>query len=358
MKSEKQPTLHDHFFKESMEHIVIAQGFAELLLPLRLTFDIDYNSLQIEKDSWINALLKLHCADILYRAKTKDTRKNILLLFEHKSSIDKSVAYQNYHNTSEVLEEELMQKKTSKKKLPPVIPVIIYHGEKHWNADNSLIQMFEVIKGAEKFIPQQKNIVIDLGIIPDKKIKGISEVRAFVLALKYSRSPLLFEKIPEIVKTFSGVGAERQRYLDVVMTYLKYATPESKRAEFSKIAKRELELGDENMKKFSSIWEELGYDAGKDDGLKEGKRIGLKKGEDIGLKKGEDIGLKKGEDIGFKKGVDYQKQLLDKIKKDLIKSNQERIALKMLRNGIGVEKICDFTGLSIEEVFELKKKLK
>ena len=120
MKPEKQPTLHGHFFKESVEHIIIAQGLAELLLPLRLSFDVDYNSLQIEKDCWINAQLKLHSADILYRAKTKDTRKNILLLFEHKSSIDKSVAYQNYHNTSEVLEEELMQRKISKKKLPPL----------------------------------------------------------------------------------------------------------------------------------------------------------------------------------------------------------------------------------------------
>ena len=68
--------------------------------------------------------------------------------------------------------------------------------------------MFELIKGTEKFIPQQKSIIIDLSIIPDEKIRGIAEVNAFILALKYSRSPLLFEKMPQIIHIFEGVGVK------------------------------------------------------------------------------------------------------------------------------------------------------
>jgi predicted transposase YdaD len=337
MKPENQTSLHDKFFKESMEHIVIAQGLSQLLLPQHLFFDIDYNSLHIEKDSWINTMFNLHSADILYRAKIKDTGQRILLLFEHKSFIDKSVVYQNYHNTSEVLEEELLQKKTSKRKLPPVIPVTIYHGNTRWNGDNSLRPMFEMIKGTESFIPQQKSIVIDLSIIPDEKIIGIAEVRAFIMALKYSRSPLLFEKTPEIVRMFSGVDAVRQRYLNVVTNYLQYAIPKNKRAKFSQIVKRELELGDENMKKFSSIWEELGYIAGNDDGFKKGKRIGIEK--------------------GFKNGVEYEKHIEDEKKKELLKSSHENIAIKMLKKGYIIEDVSNITGLSIEGLLVLKKKI-
>ena len=115
------------------------------------------------------------------------------------------------------------------------------------------------------------------------------------------------------------------------------------------------------MRKFSSIWAELGYVAGledgKDIGIKKGEDIGLKKGEDIGLKKGEDIGLKKGEDIGFKKRIKYEKQLKEENEKKAIKSALENTALKMLKKGISIEEISDFTGLSIEDVQVLKKKV-
>jgi hypothetical protein len=199
--------------------------------------------------------------------------------------------------------------------------------------------MFEVIRGTEKFIPQQESIVIDLSVIPDKKIRGVAEVRAFILALKYSRSPFLFEKMPEIIHIFEGIGAKRLQYLEVVVTYLANATPECNRTEFSKIVKRELDCGDDAMKKSSNIWAELGY------------IVGLKDG----IEKGENTGFKKGEDIGFKQGIVHEKQLEDKNEKKAIKHSQERTALKMLKNRFSVEEISDLTGLSINEVLVLKK---
>lgn len=251
----------------------------------------------------------------------------------HSDVADFSVNLQNYQNISEILDEVQKQRKSIAQKLPTVLPIIIYHGEIPWNVDNSMKPMFEVIKGTEKFIPQQESIVIDLSIIPDEKIRGIAEVSAFILALKYSRSPLLFEKMPEIIHMFEGVGVQRLQYLEVVITYLAYATPECNKAEFSKIVKRELDLGDGNMKKSSNIWAELGYVAGLKDGFK------------------------KGEGTGFKKGIVHEKQLEEENEKKAIKRNQESTAMKMLKNGISIEEISDFTSVSIEEVRVLKKKI-
>jgi hypothetical protein len=123
--------------------------------------------------------------------------------------------------------------------------------------------------------------------------------------------------------------------------------------EFSKIIKRELELGDAIMKKNSNIWAELGYVAG----LKDGEDIGLKKGEDIGLKMGEDIGLKKGEKVGFEEGVQFEQQHEDTAQNEAVKRMREKIAAKMLKKGINPSDISEFTGLSIAEVLELKKRV-
>ena len=341
MNPETLPTIHDRFFKRSMKQFGIAQGLSQQFLPERISFKIDYNSLQIEKDSSINSKLLQHPSDVLYLAEIEGTRQHVLLLFEHKSNLDKSVNLQNYQNISEVIDDVKHQSKSPPKKLPPVIPIVIYHGDSPWNVSNSMQPMFELIKGAEKFLPQQESIVIDLSITADEKISGIAEVRAFIMALKYSRSPLLFEKLPAIIHLFDGLGAQRMEYLDDLTTYLFYVIDQGKRDALSKIIQRELDLGDDTMRKFSSIWAELGYVAGEGDGIK----------------KGEHIGFKKGEDTGFKKGIEYQKQQKEENEEKAIKRTLEKTALKMLKKGISVEEVRYFTGLSIEEVLVLKKKV-
>jgi len=67
--------------------------------------------------------------------------------------------------------------------------------------------------------------------------------------------------------------------------------------------------------------------------IKEGS---LAKGLEIGLEKGETIGLKKGETIGLEKG-------------------KTEIALKMLKKKVLIEDICDYTGLTKEQIEKLKE---
>lgn len=140
---------------------------------------------------------------------------------------------QNYQNTSEFIEEEKAQNESPIMVLTPVIPVVIYHGKAPWNGDNSMNRMFEFFEGIEQLIPQQRYIVFDLSIMPDEKIRGIAEVKTFIMALKYSRGRLLFEKLPQIIGVFKYASAVSQEYLEVIIYYQKYFMPVDKMAEFS-----------------------------------------------------------------------------------------------------------------------------
>jgi hypothetical protein len=90
-------------------------------------------------------------------------------------------------------------------------------------------------------------------------------VRAFIMALKYSRSPLILEKLPQIVGLFNGAGEVRLQYLDFVIRYLEYFVPKEMHNGFSRIIHRGDELGDDAMKKKSILWE-LGFDNGLEEG--------------------------------------------------------------------------------------------
>ncbi len=84
--------------------------------------------------------------------------------------------------------------------------------------------------------------------------------------------------------------------------------------------------------------QEVGQEIGQKIGQKIGEEIGLKKGEEIGQKKGEKIGLKKGEEIGQKKTM-------------------KLMVINLINSGANNDFIAQITGLTIEEIQEIRNEL-
>ena len=54
MKNKKINNPHDKFVREIMEHIEAAQDFFQVYLPPNISDQLDYNTLEILKDSFID----------------------------------------------------------------------------------------------------------------------------------------------------------------------------------------------------------------------------------------------------------------------------------------------------------------
>ena len=91
-----------------------------------------------------------------------------------------------------------------------------------------------------------------------------------------------------------------------------------------------------------------GVEAGKREGIEVGKRegieVGKKEGIEVGKKEGIEVGKREGIEVGKKEGIEVGK-------KEGIQANKIEIAKKMLSDGgLPLEKIAQFTGLSIEKL--------
>ncbi len=318
----KSHQIHDRFFKESLERKQLMQGFLRLLLKDKIHTRINYKSLQIEKETWIDSFFKRGEADVLIKGET-DTKRPILILLEHKSFIDDTAVFQNIRNSIGIMEEQI--KASGKKKIPHLFVVIVYHGNKVWPLkNNSTTSLFEVLKEDKDSLPLQRDYIIDLSVFPDNKLNDTAEVNAFILSLKYSRSPLLFQKLPMIINQFVGTGIKRQQYLKVIIDYLYRVISKRKRIEFSTIVDQLLLQGDYDMKKFSDIFEEMGYRTGESDQKQRDKRK-IKHKENI-IKKKENIIKKKENIIKKKEGIIKKKEGIIKEKENDI-SRRKRIIL-------------------------------
>jgi hypothetical protein len=77
---------HDTFFRESFSRREVALDFLRWHLPAELLAEIDLDTLDIGKDSYVSSDLRTAYSDLVYRVQHRDGPVSVYLLFEHKSS--------------------------------------------------------------------------------------------------------------------------------------------------------------------------------------------------------------------------------------------------------------------------------
>ncbi|RJP18370.1 MAG: transposase, partial [Candidatus Omnitrophota bacterium] len=77
---------HDRFFKETFSRREVVEDCLRNILPDKMVEYLDFETLEVCKESFIDASLQNHFSDLLYKIKRKDDSDvHLYILFEHKS---------------------------------------------------------------------------------------------------------------------------------------------------------------------------------------------------------------------------------------------------------------------------------
>jgi predicted transposase/invertase (TIGR01784 family) len=108
------------------------------------------------------------------------------------------------------------------KTLPVILPIVIYHGPKDWQVDKNFISLFNAPEYVKEFIPDFKYNLQDISHLPDEEIKGEVLLRVILKTLKYTFNPGLKHKLPEILQLFGELKDKNKgtEYLEVLLRYL------------------------------------------------------------------------------------------------------------------------------------------
>ena len=118
---------HDKFFKEAFSRPEVARDFLTQQLPSAVLAQIDLDTLELQKDTFVDSELAEHFSDMLYRVQTRaETAVYIYLLLEHKSYPDPFIALQLLRYLVRIWEQDLREKR---KQLRLVLPLVVYHGK-------------------------------------------------------------------------------------------------------------------------------------------------------------------------------------------------------------------------------------
>ena len=312
--------IHDKMFKETFGNHVIAGDFLKAFLPESVRNIVDLDTLKPIKGSFVTQELKEVFTDLLFTAMIDGNDGYICFLFEHKSYPDKNVIYQIQKYIIEIWVNEDNAKKAET--LPVVIPLLIYNGKNRWNYKTSIrekIRGFSELSGeVSRLLPVYDYLLYDLSAM-DTDLKTVS---AMQLILRVMRDVMQLGR-EEIIATIADIMVVFEENLeDDKITYytgvcLKYVLSVK-----SDITKEDLlsianHIPREGSELIMTLAEQL-----KQEGRQEGRQEGLQEG--------------------------MQKGRLE---------TTTKIARNALSMSLKVEDIMKLTGLTMEELDEIKREM-
>ncbi len=215
------------FFKDKE----IATSMLEGYLLENIKKKLNFKSLKISKDSFIDKRLNNYFADLLYEIKLKSGKKSafIYILFEHKYREDWFVCLQLLKYMVRIWELFLKQNKDT------------------------------------KYIPDFSFDLQDVSHMPDEDIQGSPMLRMILTTFKYIHSPGLRNKLWDIFKLFLELGNTKNisEYLEALVTYLVNSPGKLTEEELQGPVNRLIEEGGADMQTIFEKWIEKGVDKGK-----------------------------------------------------------------------------------------------
>lgn len=211
---------HDSFFREVWTNPETARSFIENYLPQGIVSSINIDTLEICKDSYVTDELSDFFSDILYKVTIGEDSGFVYFLFEHKSFKDKNIHFQLLQYIVEIWRMNGSENK--KGKLPPIIPIVIYHGRKNWKVNPNFSSAVSIPSYEfKRLIPNFDFILYDLSKYNDKEIIGSILLKVTLLILKHIRDPKLNSRLPDIFALLTELLTQ-ETGLQYVETLIKY----------------------------------------------------------------------------------------------------------------------------------------
>lgn len=242
---------------------------------------LDPSYLEISWESFVDQRLAVHQSDLLIRTRYRDSPLLAYILVEHKSYPDRWTVLQLLRYMVRIWEKELARNKKLKR-LPPIIPMIFYHGSRHWKLPLSFSAYLEFKKDLQDYIPDFQVMLFDLRQFPDVDIDGADLFRAAVKTLKYAftrMKPHLGEILTDAATL--AMDYRNRAFLEVLLEYILQVGRDIQSRDVEQEI-QERAHADAMREVYMTVAEKLraeGKEIGKREGKREGKQEGKREGQ-------------------------------------------------------------------------------
>ena len=301
---------HDVFVKKAMSDKNVAREFFEANLPQDILSQVDLSTLKQEKENYFDNTLGNGIVDLIYSVNFGLDKGYLIALVEHQSTQDYKMPLRIMKYVLRICDDYL--KKNKGGKIPLIYPILFYSGQKKYTAPLSLYSLFANSERAKEFLTKPIQLVESSNFQKDD-IRGRNYAGLMMYFMSKIRERDIFPFIHEVIESITKISEDGDiAYIESILYYiLEKADSEKVDGIFSEFKKA---VTIEHSEVIMTIAERL-------------EQRGVLKGKEVGIQ----IGIEKGREEGIKK-----------------------VAVNMLLKKLDAKIISESTGLSVEEIKNLK----
>ncbi len=159
----RSPREHDQAYRELFTHPELVEDLLRHFVSEPWVEEIDFASLQRESEISIVRRRGARIRDVVWSVRFRGRTLYILILIEFQSRVDPIMALRQLTYVATFYEDLYKQKRlTDGGKLPPVLPVVLYNGERGWQAPRAVEEMVEdVPEPLARYQPRMSYFLLD-----------------------------------------------------------------------------------------------------------------------------------------------------------------------------------------------------
>ena len=266
---------HDTYFRESFGRCEIAKDFLRVYLPQEVLTEVDLDSLEISKDTYVSSDLRAIYSDLVYRVRWRGQPLPVYVLFEHKSRPEHWTQLQLLRYFA--AEGDAYRKQHPRARLlPPVMPLVVYHGKRRWRVPRNFHDLISPLSPAlAPYIPSFTYVLVDLSPQSDPEVKGKVLTRLVQLAMRGIFSGAPVERLTELFALVALIE-DRTTAMEVLESLLRYYVQGTRRVDepTAYALLQQHSDGDSTMQTFIERYIEQGKQTGMELGLARGRQEG------------------------------------------------------------------------------------
>jgi predicted transposase YdaD len=188
MSGESNP--HDAVFRRMLGEPANAASQLRAVLPTELVDKLDLGQLTRIPGSFVDTKLRWRHSDLLFTAPLAGRKAFVYVLMEHQSSTDKLMPLRMLRYIVRIWERFLADHPKAQR-LPPVIPLVVHHNRRAWDAPTQLADLLDLdpdtAEAAGEYLPRLQFLLDDLAVIDEAALRArpvTPPVRLTLLLLK------------------------------------------------------------------------------------------------------------------------------------------------------------------------------
>ncbi len=274
-------TEHDHGYKRLFSHPEMIRDLLLGFIPADWIAELDFTTLKKYPTEFIDDRLRNRRSDVIWRVRWGKNWLYLHLLLEFQSGVQRFMAMRLFTYIDLLYQDLIRSRQLGRpRRLPSVLPIVLYNGRRHWTAPTDLDALIEPSPAnLVPYRPRARYLLIDESAYADADLASMRNLVAALFRLENSREP---ETVRQVLVALADWLAEpeqeelrRSFLLWLQEGFLKARLPNVSLPELNNLEEARIMLAD-RIVDWTQQWKEQGLREGRQEGLYSERRLLLR----------------------------------------------------------------------------------